>query len=318
MCIHINKPLCEWQRSKPERYQRGFAMDRPMLAAAYRDGADLSFPLLATPKIDGVRALIVNGRLVSRSFKLIPNVALRAALEAMLPEGADGEISCGSSLYDTTSAVMSEHHVTKHIMFSWFDWAYDLDASYGERADAIREYTRNRNLKTKHVIVVPLVPNRINDARDLERYEAAMLARGHEGIVVRAPHGRYKCGRSTLKEGLMIKIKRENDFEALIIGTEELMHNMNEAQADNFGNAKRGSSKRHLVPGGTLGSIVAQGFESGTFRVGTGFSGDERDALWANRDTIVGQLVKYKCAGRGSQGLPRSPVFVGIRHYDDT
>lgn len=299
-------------------YTESVPMDRPMLAAAYRDGAHLSFPLLATPKIDGVRALIVNGRLVSRSFKLIPNVALRAALEAMLPEGADGEISCGSSLYDTTSAVMSEHHVTKHIMFSWFDWAYDLDASYGERAAAIREYTRNRNLKTKHVIVVPLVPNRIDDARDLERYEAAMLARGHEGVVVRAPHGRYKCGRSTLKEGLMIKIKREDDFEALIIGTEELMHNMNEAQADNFGNAKRGSSRRHLVPGGTLGSIVAQGFENGTFRVGTGFSGDERDALWANRDTIVGQLVKYKCAGRGSQGLPRSPVFVGIRHYDDT
>jgi hypothetical protein len=84
-----------------------------MLAAAYREGVDLSFPLLATPKIDGVRALVVDGRLVSRSFKLIPNVALRAALETMLPEGADGEISCGSSLYDTTSAVMSEHHVTK-------------------------------------------------------------------------------------------------------------------------------------------------------------------------------------------------------------
>ena len=206
------------------------SMDRPMLAAAYRKGVDLSFPLLATPKIDGVRALIVNGRLVSRSFKLIPNVGLRAALETMLPEGADGEVSCGS-LYDTTSAVMSEHHVTKNITFSWFDWAYDLNAPYGERADAIREYTRNRNLKTKHVIVVPLVPNRIDDARDLERYEAAMLARGHEGVVVRAPHGRYKCGRSTLKEGLMIKIKREDDFEALIIGTEELMHNMNDAHS---------------------------------------------------------------------------------------
>ena len=291
-------------------------MDRPMLAAAYRDGVDLSFPLLATPKIDGVRALIVDGRLVSRSFKLIPNVGLRAALETMLPEGADGEISCGS-LYDTTSVVMSEHHVTKNITFNWFDWAYDLDAPYGERAAAIREYTSNMNLKTKHVIVVPLVPNRIDNARELERYEAAMLSRGHEGVVVRAPHGRYKCGRSTLKEGLMIKIKREDDFEALIIGTEELMHNMNEAQADNFGNAKRGSSKRHLVPGGTLGAIVAQGTVGGTFRVGTGFSGDERDALWANRDVIVGQLVKYRCAGRGSQGLPRSPVFVGIRHHDD-
>ena len=297
-------------------------MDRPMLAAAYRDGVDLSFPLLATPKIDGVRALVVNGRLVSRSFRPIPNVVIRTELESLLPEGADGEMSCGS-LYETTSVVMSEYLENFHVTFSWFDWAYDLDAPYGERASAIREHTLNRSkmglrdMKTEHVTVVPLVPNRIDDVRDLDRYEATMLARGHEGVVVRAPHGRYKCGRSTLKEGLMIKIKRDDDFEATIVGTEELMHNGNEAQADNFGNAKRSSSKLNLVPGDTLGAIVARDAGGKTFRVGTGFSGDQRDALWANRDTIVGQLVKYKCAGRGSRGLPRSPVFVGMRHPDD-
>lgn len=291
-------------------------MDRPMLAAGYREGVDLSFPLLATAKIDGVRALVVNGRLVSRSFRLIPNAIIRTELERLLPEGADGEISCGG-LYETTSVVMSEYHDDFHVTFSWFDWAYDLDAPYGERAAAIRENTRYRDLKAEHVTVVPLVPNMIDNARDLIHYEVAMLARGHEGVVVRAPHGRYKCGRSTLKEGLMIKIKRDDDFEALIIGTEELMHNMNEAQADNFGNSKRSSSKLHLVPGDTLGAIVARDVGGETFRVGTGFNGDQRDALWANRDAIVGQLVKYKCAGRGSRGLPRSPVFVGMRHPDD-
>ena len=294
-----------------------YEMERPMLAAAYREGADLSFPLMATPKIDGVRAIMVNGRLVSRSFRLVPNINLRMELESLLPEGADGEISCGS-LYETTSVVMSEYHDNFHVTFSWFDWAYDLDAPYGKRVAAIMEHTRDRDLKTEHVTVVPLVPDRIHGPRDLERYEATTLARGYEGVVVRAPHGRYKCGRSTLKEGLMIKIKREDDLEATIVGTEELMHNANEAQADNFGNAKRSLSKKHLVPGNTLGAIVARDAESNTFRVGTGFSIDMRDALWANRDAIVGQLVKYKCAGRGSRGLPRSPVFVGMRHPDDT
>ena len=59
-------------------------MNRPMLAAAY-NGEILNFPLLATPKVDGVRALVINGNLVSRSFKSIPNVAIRSLLEHLLP-----------------------------------------------------------------------------------------------------------------------------------------------------------------------------------------------------------------------------------------
>lgn len=39
--------------------------------------------------------------------------------------------------------------------------------------------------------------------------------------------------------------------------------------------------------------------EYGTFKIGTGFTEGQRDALWANRDTIVEQLVKYKCAEKG-------------------
>lgn len=293
--------------------QRVAMLSRPMLAASYRDGDELSFPLLATPKIDGVRALIVGGKLVSRSFRSIPNATIRQALEAVLPEGADGEISCGT-LYDTTSTVMSKDAGATGVTFSWFDWAYDLGAPYSERASAIREHTHNLQYPNQ---VVPLIPNRVNNMRDLELYEATMVALGHEGIVVRAPQGRYKCGRSTMKEGLMIKIKRNADHEAVIVGTEELMHNMNDEQADNFGKIKRSLAKQYLVPGDTLGAIVAE-CDGGTFKIGTGFTANQRNALWANRDIVVGKLAKYKCTGWGNKGMPMSPVFMGIRHPDDT
>ena len=75
-------------------------MNQPMLAATYKNDEQLEFPLLATPKVDGVRALIVNGKLVSRSFKPIPNDKIRSVLEDMLPEGADGELSCGRHYFD--------------------------------------------------------------------------------------------------------------------------------------------------------------------------------------------------------------------------
>lgn len=283
-------------------------VSRPMLAASYRDGDKLSFPLLATPKIDGVRALIVNGKLVSRSFRPIPNVAVRRVLEKVLPEGADGEISCGS-LYDTTSVVMSEYSASS-ITYSWFDWAYDLDAPYEQRASAIAQHVYIPN-------VTPLIPEVVKSMHELELYEARVLCMGYEGVVVRAPQGRYKCGRSTIKEGLMIKIKRNADYEATIVGTEELMRNMNEQQTDSFGNIKRSSAKQRLVPSDTLGAIVAES-SYGTFRIGTGFTADQRDALWANRGMVVGRLAKYRCAGWSNRGLPRSPVFMGIRHPDDT
>jgi hypothetical protein len=47
----------------------------PMLASSY-NGENLDFPVLATPKVDGVRTLKVNGDLVSRVILIMvyPNV----------------------------------------------------------------------------------------------------------------------------------------------------------------------------------------------------------------------------------------------------
>jgi DNA ligase-1 len=73
--------------------------------------ARLVFPLGATPKIDGIRALTVGGRLVSRTLKPIPNRLLRDALESVLPDGADGELLAGATFQDCTSRVMSANHV---------------------------------------------------------------------------------------------------------------------------------------------------------------------------------------------------------------
>ncbi len=287
---------------------------RPMLAATCGD-EPLKFPLLATTKVDGVRALIVNGKLVSRSFKPIPNDLIKSVLEDVLPEGADGELSCGD-LYDTTSLVMSKHKVVRRFTFNWFDWAYDLDAPYEERALAlVNEACRMR--KDPRAIVAPLIPSRIDNVLDLQYYESYALNNGFEGIVVRKPDGRYKCGRSTLKEGLMVKIKRFEDCEATVVAAEELMVNTNESQADNFGNSVKSSAADGLVPGGKLGALVAATGDGDVFRIGTGYTDAQRVAMWARRDDLLGQLVKYKCTQRGKKNLPRCPVFIAIRHEND-
>jgi DNA ligase 1 len=144
-----------------------------------------------------------------------------------------------------------------------------------------------------------------------------VLNERYEGLVIRIPSGRYKCGRSTIAEGLMIKMKPHDDCEAEIVGTEELMRNTNVMQRDNFGRAKRSSSNSGLISGDTLGAIVAITPDGDVFKVGTGFTSEQRRELWGLRDSLVGCLVKYKCDTAHTRMVPRSPVFIGIRHKDD-
>ena len=268
-----------------------------MLAATVRTDADIPpFPLLATPKIDGVRALIVDGRLVSRALKPIPNSTICSILESLLPEGADGEVFCGS-LAATVSTVMSQS-AENNFRFFWFDWAYDVDAPYWERAASIESYARSR----PNLHVCPLVPEPLCSIEELRAYEELALSEGHEGIVVRARHGRYKYGRSTLREGLMAKIKRFTDSEAVIVGTHMLLHRTGDQSG---------------MPGNTLGALEVETPDGATFKIGTGLTLELRLSLWSVRESLIGRTVKYRYSGMGSRGRPRCPVFLGIRHEDD-
>jgi len=64
---------------------------KPMLASKLENLKDLRYPILCTPKLDGVRALKINGVLVSRNWKPIPNTYIRQ-LFSTLPDGVDGEL----------------------------------------------------------------------------------------------------------------------------------------------------------------------------------------------------------------------------------
>jgi DNA ligase-1 len=137
-----------------------------------------------------------------------------------------------------------------------------------------------------------------------------------EGIMIRSPKGLYKFGRSTVKQGYLLKLKRFKDAEAKIVGFEEMMHNQNELGVDALGHAKRSSKKEGMVPAGVLGAFIVEMDDGTTFKVSTGMTHEDRDSYWKTRDTMIGQLVKYKF--QESDGKPRFPVFLGIRHSDDT
>ena len=91
-----------------ERQKQKKQIKKPMLAATLKEVNQLDYDkgYMATQKLDGIRALMIDGKLVSRTFKPIRNNHIREILEAILPDGADGEIVCPGAFQATSSGVM--------------------------------------------------------------------------------------------------------------------------------------------------------------------------------------------------------------------
>ena len=54
---------------------------RPMLAETVEDVNSINYPVLVSPKLDGIRILKIDGNIVTRKFKPLPNTYTRQWLE---------------------------------------------------------------------------------------------------------------------------------------------------------------------------------------------------------------------------------------------
>lgn len=290
---------------------------KPMLAATCKDFDKLKFPLLATPKIDGIRCLVLEGpaltvRAVSRNFKPIQNNYVRQWIEDNCPVGFDGELTVGKNFQETGSGIMS-YDGKPDFTYRVFDFVWaDVTEPYHKRIDRlVNTYGMGSTQQFRIELVLPKL---ITSLQELQDYEVLCLEEGYEGVMVRDPNGPYKEGRSTEREGFLSKIKRFQDSDALVVGYAERMHNANEATKDELGRTKRSSHKANRVPMGTLGALRVKEIHTGIeFEIGTGFDDMTRDKLWAERDRLVGRIVKYKSQPTGVKEAPRFPVFLGFR-----
>ena len=303
---------------------------KPMLAASCDDINALRYPLLATPKIDGIRCLIIDGVAMSRSLKPIPNRFIQSVIGKPEFNGLDGELLVGNSFQQATSGIMSEDGEPDFKFYVFDVWR---DASRpGEYKHRVASFmTQLGRLGSTDATrrIVPLLPVCVTDRAELDAYCAEQLTLGHEGIMVRSPNGPYKQGRATFKEGYLTKIKPFEDAEATVVGFEERMHNANEAKTNALGRTERSSHKENLVPMGTLGALVCRNdklWPGQTFNIGTGFDDALRAKLWEVRNLpwiatgplgLIGRTVKFKYQKIGTVDKPRIPVFLGFRDERD-
>ena len=296
---------------------------RPMKAGPFVP-EKIRYPTIGQPKYDGWRMLLSQQTPYTSRLKQYPNRYLHwyfSQLDASLLHGLDGEVAVGDHLapdcYSVTESAVSSFGGEPDFTFFVFD-AWDCpDRPFVERGEEA-----TMRVSALGDSRVQIVQGRIlNDETELLAYEEDMLSLGYEGIILRAPEGLYKQGRSTENQGWCIKVKRTVDSEAEIIGFEELVSNQNEAQTNELGLMKRSSHQANMVPMDTLGALLARDinpeseFFGVEFRVGVfkGLTKAQLKDIWDNRPQYLGRPFKYTYQKIGGYKKPRTPRWIGWR-----
>lgn len=313
------------------------ALIKPMKACDY-DESKLQFPIYALPKIDGVRALVQEGKLLGRSLKEHANLHLREVFGRPEFNGFDGEMAAAVPTHPelcrlTTSAVNTikgESEVT------W--WLFDYitpetaHLGYEDRMAALMSYledllTENEAGEDQYSMdllyaisclqIVELCP--CFSLETLYEVDQAWLNTGYEGTILRAPHGKHKQGRSTTREGGYLRIKRFVIEEAEVLAIIEGQTNNNVAQTNELGNTFRTTHKENMVPNGMVGSLLCRNLkDNAEITVSSGCMTEaERIHYFQNQSGIVGKVIKYQCFPQGVKDKPRFPTFQCIRAESD-
>jgi DNA ligase-1 len=278
----------------------------------------LKYPLLATPKFDGIRSVKQGGKALSSSFKDIPNRHVQK-LMASLPEGLDGEliIATSDAFNDVQSGIMSEDG-EPDFQYMVFDYvSKSLTQEYQHRIIALSQ------LKLP-LFCVKVLPTMLRNRAELIAYEAKCLAEHYEGIMIRSPDGPYKCGKATVKQGWLLKVKRFKDSECVVIGFEEQQENTNEKTVNELGKSKRSTHKAGMILKDTLGKFLVREvgetpWKGREFAIGTGvgLTQELRQEIWDDRDAYLGKIITYKFQAHGVKDLPRLPIYKGFRDPRD-
>lgn len=298
----------------------------PMLAASEIPKAeDISFPCMASFKLDGIRSPIISGQAMSRKLLPLPNQHYQAWVHEHRGqlEGIDCEVISGSPtaegvFHRTQSAIMSGDGQPefKIYVFDAFAPGMTLDAS--TRYAALQNWYAGLS-DTLQQRVVLLEQRLIHNIEELQAYMYLAMDSGYEGLILKSPKGQYKTGRSTVKEGTLLKWKVFVYEDCRILSVIQGKTNQNVKTKDALGHSKRSTAKAGMVLVNSVGGFKVQDVKSGEiFDCGAGLlTADELRELWVAKDTLVGRLFTYKSQPYGVLKKPRFPGFHGWKSIMD-
>ncbi|WP_233243646.1 DNA ligase [Bacterioplanes sanyensis] len=249
-----------------------------MLAKLYQPGVALQH-YLVSEKLDGVRAYWDGRQLRTRGGY---SIAAPRWFTAPLPEHAlDGELWLGYGRFAEMSGLVRRHQVDEQawrdVRFMLFDMP-EMNAGFEQRLWVLTTWTEQ--MRRSWLQVVP--HHRVTGEAELQQRLKAVVASGGEGLMLRRADASYQAQRSDA----MLKLKLDQDDEAKVVAHVP------------------GNGKYH----GMLGALLVETDDGRRFRIGTGFSDEER-----RNPPPLGSRITFEYNGDTVTGLPRFARFVRVR-----
>ena len=302
-------------------------------------------PLLLSVKHDGVRGLVhedlLKGKSMTQHRNEMVNQAFRHPDLLPLLSGLDGEFTLldadfsydKRNMVQKTASFMNTSDTSdvdmRRVQFRVFD-IYTGDKMplcerlnlAGERVSAIQrlglpnipEFTCTDGIEGWYDATV---------FSDVQKFESKTLKDGYEGVILRNPFLPYLQGRSSRK-GEFLRLKRFQTGEATVVRVVIATTNKNPIEKDAMGYTKRSSRKEGTVQKPEVGSFIcltnADIYDPHTgellvkknqeFAVSaTSMFEQQRRYLYIVRDTLPGQILKFKFFPKGILNKPRFATF---------
>jgi len=264
----------------------------------------IKYPVLASPKMDGFRAIYWPQRgaskFLTRAGKVYENPKLLEhfkALEGMYKYVLDGELYIHNENFNNIASTLTTEDAEipkglKYVVFDCIpikDWdKQKCTIPYEERLKILREVLNDQVADYKRIIDV--ATDKCNNAKEVKDLYKKYLNNNYEGLMLRNPDAEYQWKRPTLKANIIMKVKPIETYDGKIIGFYE--------------------GEESFV--GTLGGVTVD-FNGVKVDVGTGFTIDERKEVWNNRDKYLGTYIEIKYMEVTEDNSMRHPVFIRFR-----
>lgn len=256
---------------------------------------NLKYPIYVQPKLDGFRAIYLDGQFYTRTGRSLPNVQLESyfkGLEGLSDTVLDGELyGHGVAFQDLSKTLTNEDKAIKiplkyHVYdaIPKRDWlAQRTKLDYTERLQLLRTTVNSIGDYKK---VIDVATDLVEDSSQIAEIYKKYLKQGYEGCMLKAPEGKYQWKRVTLKSGEMIKLKPfvSEDLKVTSIYEGE-------------GNFE-----------GMAGGVVVD-FNGNSVSVGSGFDVATRKEMAQSPNDFIGRTAEIKYFEVTEDGSLRFPIF---------